>query len=228
MDHVDDTGKLAQIVGLFHGRIAAAYDGQRLVAESRQGAVADRTGAHAAVFVYVFRWQAEVIGPGAGGHNHGVRLVTVLVGGCQPQRPNVEIHADNIFGNHADAEIDGLLTHQFHQFRPAGALSVMRGHEPLPLWGDGALQIRAKVAGWEAGVIFHLGRQGQLAQRQRARQAVLLGNGTLEDQWFQGGPGRVNCGRPSGGTAADDNDFFRHGVEYQQYRESLRSTAIKT
>ena len=40
VDQVDRAGELAEIVGLFDGRIAAADHGQRLVAEPRQGAVA--------------------------------------------------------------------------------------------------------------------------------------------------------------------------------------------
>ena len=47
----------------FHGRVAAADDDQRLVAEAGQGAVAHGAGTDAAILVCLFRRQAEVICP---------------------------------------------------------------------------------------------------------------------------------------------------------------------
>ena len=87
MDQVDRAGELAEVVGLFDGRIAAADHGQRLVAESRQGPVADRAAADAAVLVLLLRRQAEVVRPGAGGHDHRLRLVALAVGGGQAEGP---------------------------------------------------------------------------------------------------------------------------------------------
>ena len=210
MDQIDDAGELGQIVGLFDGRIAAADHGQRLVAESRQRAVADRTRADAAVLELLFRRQPEIVRPGAGGHDHGVRLVGVAVGGGQLERLAGEIDVDDVLGNDARAEVDGLLPHQFHEFRPADALLVVRGHELPLLLGERTGEVSRQIAGGKAGIVLDLGRQGQLAQRQRAGQAVLLGDGPLEDERLQGGSGRVDRGRPSGGAAADDDDFFGH------------------
>ena len=81
MDHVDRAGKLAQVVGLFDGRIAAADHHQRLVAEAGQRAVAYGARADAAILILLFRRQAEVVRPGAGGHDQRVRLVDAPVGG---------------------------------------------------------------------------------------------------------------------------------------------------
>ena len=63
VDQVDDAGELAEVVGLFDGRIAAADHRQRPIAEPRQCAVADRAAADAAVLELLFRGQAEVVGP---------------------------------------------------------------------------------------------------------------------------------------------------------------------
>ena len=61
---------------------------------------------------------------------------------------------------------------------------------PALVGGDGAVEIAGQVAGGKAGIVLHLGRQGQLPQRQGAGQAVLLGDGPLEDQRLAGRPGR--------------------------------------
>ena len=82
MDQIDRAGELGQVVGLFDGRIAAADDGQRLVAESRQRPVANGARADAAVLELLLGGQAEIVRPGAGGHDHGVRLV----GRCRRRR----------------------------------------------------------------------------------------------------------------------------------------------
>ena len=74
MDQIDAAGELGQIGRLFDGRVAAADDDQRLVAKARQGPVAHGAGAHAPVLIRLFRRQAQIIGPGAGGHDHGLGL----------------------------------------------------------------------------------------------------------------------------------------------------------
>ena len=102
---IDRAGELAEIVGLFDGRIAAADHDQRLVAEARQCPVADGTGADAAILVLLFRGQAEVVRPGAGGHDHGVRLVEAAVGGGQLERVRGEIDVGNVVGDDAGAEV---------------------------------------------------------------------------------------------------------------------------
>ncbi len=74
MDQVDPAGELAQVGRFFDGRIAAADHDQRLVAKPRQRPVAHGAGADAVVLERVFRRQPQIIGPGAGGHDHGLGL----------------------------------------------------------------------------------------------------------------------------------------------------------
>ena len=74
MNHVDAAGELAQVSPLFDGRIAAADDDQRLVAKPWQRAIAHGAGADAPILVRLFRGQAQVVCPGAGGHDHGLGM----------------------------------------------------------------------------------------------------------------------------------------------------------
>ena len=124
----------------------------------------------------------------------------------------VEIDRHDVFGHDPRAEVGGLLAHEFHQLRAAGALFGVRGHDAAAIRGDRAVEIGRHVARRKAGIVLHLGRQCQLPQRQRAGQAVLLGNRPLEEQRLQGGPGGVDGSRPTGGSAADNDYFLGHYV----------------
>jgi hypothetical protein len=53
VDEVHHGSKLGEVSRFFHRSVAAAHYNQSLVAKSRQGAVADRAGRHAAVLVLV-------------------------------------------------------------------------------------------------------------------------------------------------------------------------------
>ena len=125
-----------------------------------------------------------------------------------------KVDVDDVFGDDARAEVGRLLPHQFHQFRPADALLVVRGHELPPLLGQRTGEIFRQIAAGKAGIVLHLGRQGQLAQGQGAGQAVFFGDGALEHERLQGGSGRIDGGRPRGGAAADDDDFFGHEMTF--------------
>src|SRR5436305_27764 len=70
VDEVDGAGELAEVGGLLDRGVAAADDHQRLVAEARQGPVADGTRRHAVVLEAVLRRQAEVVRPRPRGHDH--------------------------------------------------------------------------------------------------------------------------------------------------------------
>ena len=85
MDHVDRRGVLGEVSGLFDGRVAAADDDQRLVAEARQGTVADGTRADAAILERFFRRQAEVVRPRAGGDDQRMRFVLLAFRACARQ-----------------------------------------------------------------------------------------------------------------------------------------------
>ena len=209
VDQVDRAGELAEIVGLFDGRIAAADDGQRLVAEPRQGPVADGTGADAAILVLLFGGQAEVVRPGAGGHDHRVRLVVL---------PSEAVSRNGLARK--STSVMSSVTMRVPKLTACCRISSISSGPLTPCLSCGAhqparsaagrVEISAQIAGGKAGIVFHFGCQGQLAQRQRAGQTVFFGDGPLEDQRLQVGAGRVDGGRPSGGTAADDDDFFGH------------------
>ena len=105
---------------------------------------------------------------------------------------------------------------------PVNAMLVVRRHLLAFLLRQGRVEIALQVAGREAGVVLHFGREGQLTQGQGAGNAVLVGIGPLEDQGLEFRASGVNGGSPGSRAAADDNQFFRHGfgsagVEFQHY-----------
>src|SRR5262249_39059992 len=71
------------------------------------------------------------------------------------------------------------------------------------------LEDLARVSGGPAGVVFDLGRQVQLSERDGALLPVLLARRVaLDDQRIQVGPGGVDGGRPPGRAASDYDDVF--------------------
>ncbi len=129
----------------------------------------------------------------------------------QRERAAAEIDVDDVVGHDARAEVDRLLPHQLHQLGAGDAVLEVRGHQTATILGDGRIQVCAQVAGGKAGVVLDLGGQGELAERQRAVDAVLLGDRALEDERAEVGAGGVDGGGPAGRAAADDDDFFHAG-----------------
>ena len=144
------------------------------VAEPRQGPVADRAGADAAVLESLLRREAQVVRPRPGGHDHGNGLIGLAVRGGQGEGLAGEVDGHDVLGDDPRLEVDGLLPHERHQFRAADAVLVVRGHQLPLLGGDGGVEIGRQVAGGKAGEVFHLGGQVELPQGERAGQAVLL------------------------------------------------------
>jgi hypothetical protein len=72
-------------------------------------------------------------------------------------------------------------------------------------------EVMAEVAGGEAGVVFHLGGEGELAQRERAALAIVFGDGAFEHQRIEVGAGGVDGGGPAGRAATDDDDVLGNG-----------------
>ncbi len=183
VDQVDAAGEFRQVGRFFDGRIAAADHDQRLVAKPRQRAVAHRASTDAAILEGLLRRQTQVVGPGAGGHDHRLGLDDVAAErrqweGC---RWKSTLTTSSVID--ARAEVLGLLPHQLHQFRPADAVLRVRGHHVRGhRWSNGAIEIGRQIAGRKPGVVFHFGGQIQLSQGERAAEAVFLGDRPLEDQ----------------------------------------------
>ena len=79
-----------------------------------------------------------------------------------------------------------------------------------PLGVDRRLQERLQIARREAGVVLDFGRERELPQRQRAREAVLFGDRPFEHERLELCPRRVNGRRPTGRSAPNDDHLFRH------------------
>ena len=129
---VDGARKLGEIGRLLHGRVTAAHHDDRLVAEAGQRAVADGTGAHAAVLVFLLARQAEPVGTRARRHDHAGRLDHAPFAREELEGPLREVDLEDVVGDDPRAHVDGLLPHQFHEFRAGDALARMRRHHLPP------------------------------------------------------------------------------------------------
>ena len=89
-------------------------------------------------------------------------------------------------------------------------------HVLQPLGLDRRLEKLLQVARREAGVVLDLGRERELAQRQRAGEAILFGDRAFEHERLELGPRRVDGGRPTGRPAADDDHSFGHNRSCSQ------------
>ncbi len=67
-----------------------------------------------------------------------------------------------------------------------------------------------QIAGGEARIVLDLGGQCQLAERQRAVDAIVFGDRSLDDQRLQVGAGGVDGGRPAGRAGTDNDHTLGH------------------
>ena len=77
---------------------------------------------------------------------------------------------------------------------------------------DRRVQELLQIAGGEAGVVFDFSRERELPERQRALQAILLGDRAFEHERFQLGPRSINRSRPTGRSAAHDDHVLSHNA----------------
>ena len=104
----------------------------------------------------------------------------------QHERPALQINAEDVLGDDAAArEVHSLLAHRHHQ---------LRTFDPAR----------------EAGKILDFRREIELAQRQRSREPVVLGDGALIHDGLEVGPPRVNRASPGRRSRSDDDDSFCH------------------
>ncbi len=163
------------------------------------------------VLIRLFGRQAEIVGSRAGGDDHALSLDLAARQRRQLERPAAEIDACDIVRHDARAEVHRLLPHQLHQLGSAHAVLEVRGHQTATILGDGRIQVCVHVARGKAGVVLDLGCERKLAERQRAVDAILLGDRALEHERAEVSAGGVNGGGPAGGAAADDDEFFHAG-----------------
>jgi hypothetical protein len=186
-------------------------DHQRLLTEARQGAVAHGAGADAAVLELLFRREAEVVGPGAGGDDHRVGVDVPAAERLEPERAAREIDLGDVVRFDPRAEVPRLLPHEVHQLGAGAAFLVMHVGEVVVLLVEGGAEVGAHVAGGETGVVFDFRGERELTQRERAAEAIFFGDGALEHQRVEAGPRRVDRRGPAGRAAADNHDVFGNG-----------------
>ena len=123
MHDVDAAGDVGEVERFFHGGVAAADHGDRLVAEEE--AVAGRAGAHAAPFVRFLGRQAEVLGGSAGRHDQGVAGVDGLVA-FEAQRAAAQVHAGDVVVDELGAVLLHMGLHPLHEIRALQAVVIAR------------------------------------------------------------------------------------------------------
>jgi hypothetical protein len=193
-------------------RVAAADHHDRLPLEPRQRSVADGTCRDAVVLEAMFRRQAEVVGPGAGGDDEGLRLDGLPFARVEDERPFAEFDANDVVGDDPRAEVGRLLPGQFHEFRPSyGSLAVV-GTLPLVVMPDVAVSVlgkgrlgecaeRGTIRERPAGEVLDLACQVELAERSDSVDPVrLVRGGTFVDERFEAGPGGVDGRGPTRGA----------------------------
>jgi hypothetical protein len=128
------------------------------------------------------------------------------------ERTLAEVHLGDVVGLDPSAEVRRLLPHEVHQFGAAAALLVVHLREVMVLLGQRRAEVVAEVPGGEAGVVFHLGRQGELPQRQRSVEAIVFGDRPLEHERIEVRAAGIDGRSPARRAAADDDEVFRnHG-----------------
>ena len=136
VDHVDLRGELGEEGRLLHGRVAAADDGDLLLAEEES--VAGRAVRHAVARQALLADDADLAGRRPGGEHHGMRLVHRAAAERHRLRPTGQVERGDVVVEHLGAELLGLLLHLRHEVGAHDALG-------------------------EAGEVLHLGGVHQFA-----------------------------------------------------------------
>src|SRR5262249_4648436 len=132
----------------------------------------------------------------------------------------LEVNADNVVGDDAGAEVDGLLADPLHHLRAGGGALAVVGETLVEVGEVGVAVLRkgrlaegvegGVVRGRPGGEVLDLRGQVELAQRQGSLVLVLVGEGPFKNERFQVGPGRVDRRRPGRRTRSDNHNFFWH------------------
>ncbi len=113
MNQVDAAGEFCEEVGLLHGGIAAADNGNLFAAKEKT--VAGGAGGDAVAHELLFGIETEQAGRRAGGHDERVRAIAFLRRGDR-ERAARQIHIGDRAGAKLGAEALRLLAHVLDQF----------------------------------------------------------------------------------------------------------------
>ena len=172
VDQRDLAPEPGEVDRLLQRRVAAADHGDLLAPEEEP--VAGGAGRDAVTHQAALRLQAEVLGRGAGGDDDGAGAMLLPRVVHQPEGPPGEVGFHDPPLKAARAEALGLLAEEVHQLRTLDAVG-------------------------EAGVVLHLGGDGQLS----------AGLDAFEDQGIEVRPRGVDRRREARRPGADDDDIFR-------------------
>ena len=170
-------GELRQVQGVLHRGVSAPDHREHLIAEVRQSTVADRARADATARLRetLFVRQPEPVGVRPGREDHGVGQHHLAAGRLEAERVLVLVDGDDVFGQHARAEPDGLLLHLHHE----------------------RLAIHAVL---EARVVLDLGREHELPPGNHG-----AADAALDNEGVHLGTGGVDGGGPARRAGADDH-----------------------
>ena len=182
-EHGDVRAVLCQEGSFFSGRVAAADNVQRLVAEDGDSAVAHCARGHAVLPVLVLAGEVHPARGGAGGDDDGVGGVCLVRG-----------------------ELGGVLEGAGGEVQRVDGVGDDGGAAALGLLAQVVHQSAAHDAVWEAGEVLDVGGRGELAAGGDA-----VRHEPFVQHWFELGSGGVDGGCVGGWPRADDDDFAVHG-----------------
>ena len=167
VDDVDAGAVLGEEVGLLHGGVPAADDGDGLVPEDGRGAVADGAGGDAAVPERVGAGEMEAARDGARGHDDRVGVHDGGAGG-DAEGAGREVDGGDGLGEDPGPEAHGLGAAAVHEVGAEDAVGEAR--EVLDVGGGGELPPRGDVVGEEALEEHGLELGARRVDRRRVRR----------------------------------------------------------
>src|SRR5262245_14454991 len=177
--HGDAGGEIGEKQRLFDGGIASA-DHDHLFAAIEK-AIAGGAGGDAIALEFLLGRQLQPARLRPGGDDHAVGEIAVAGITLEPERPVREVDLAHVVGDDFGADMLGLLLHLLHQ--------------PGPLDDVG-----------EARIVFHVGRNGELA----------AGLDALDQDRLEHRARGIDRRRITGRTGADDDDLGTGGLSHRQ------------
>ena len=121
-----------------------------------------------------------------------------------------EVDRDDVIGDRARAEVDGLLPHQLHEFRAGHRVGMFfdGGKHVLAARVDRRFDEFLKLAGRKTGIVFDFGGLCELPHRKPSHYTVLFRHGSLEQERAKVRSSRIDGRGPTCRSTSNDDAIF--------------------